>query len=82
MTTHVKRMIVAALKTIEEESLKISNDAKKPPSRQGKKTLVSHVNPAAAWQLKKLALDQSTTVQKLLDEALADLFEKYHLPRL
>ena len=53
----------------------------RPKSRVGKKTVAGHFDPLVAWQLKKLAVDQDTTVQKLLDEALGDLFEKYHLPR-
>ncbi len=48
-----------------------------PPSRQGKKAIAGHFDPAVSKQLKQLALEQDTTVQALLAEALNDLFEKY-----
>lgn len=48
-----------------------------PPSRQGKKAIAGHFDPAVSKQLKQLALSQDTTVQALLAEALNDLFEKY-----
>ncbi|NMG11354.1 ribbon-helix-helix domain-containing protein [Brasilonema sp. UFV-L1] len=48
-----------------------------PPSRQGKKAIAGHFDPAVSKQLKQLALSQDKTVQTLLAEALNDLFEKY-----
>ncbi|MGK7912872.1 MAG: ribbon-helix-helix domain-containing protein [Synechococcus sp.] len=48
-----------------------------PPSRQGKKAVTGHFDPAVSRQLKQLALDRDTTVQSLLTEALNILFEKY-----
>jgi hypothetical protein len=48
-----------------------------PPSRQGKKAIAGHFDPAVSRQLRQLALEQDTTVQGLLAEALNDLFEKY-----
>ncbi|MEJ1934635.1 ribbon-helix-helix domain-containing protein [Nostoc sp. NIES-2111] len=48
-----------------------------PPSRQGKKAIAGHFDPAVSKQLKQLALEQDTTVQALLAEALNDLFDKY-----
>lgn len=80
MTTEVKRLIVNALRVIERDEAK--NIYAAPKSREGKKAVSGHFDPAVAWQLKKLALDRQTTVQKLLEEALDDLFEKYHLPRV
>ncbi|WP_414587019.1 ribbon-helix-helix domain-containing protein [Scytonema sp. PCC 10023] len=50
---------------------------KPPPSRQGKKAIAGHFDPAVSRQLRQLALEQDTTVQGLLAEALNDLFEKY-----
>ncbi|MCC5661772.1 hypothetical protein LC608_33475 [Nostoc sp. XA010] len=47
------------------------------PSRQGKKAIAGHFDPAVSKQLKQLALLQDTTVQALLSEALNDLFSKY-----
>lgn len=54
-----------------------SEQSKLPPSRQGKKAIAGHFDPAVSKQLKQLALEQDTTVQDLLAEALNDLFEKY-----
>ena len=59
-----------------------NTQAKRPKSREGKKMIAGHFAPEVTWQLRKLALDQQTTVQSLLEEALNDLFEKNHLPRL
>jgi len=39
-----------------------------------------HFDPAVSRQLKQLALDEETTVQALLAEALNALFEKYGKP--
>jgi hypothetical protein len=76
----INRMVVTILRSLE----KAANDGanappQRPKSRAGKKTIAGHFDPPVAWQLRKLALDQGTTVQKLLEEALADLFGKYHL---
>lgn len=81
MARRITRLIVSALRAVEQET---NNAGKKPRprSREGKKTIVGHFNPDVAWQLRKLALDRDTTVQKLLEEAFGDLFEKHHLPRV
>lgn len=65
---------------IDERSASQSQQQDKPelpPSRQGKKAIAGHFDPAVSKQLKQLALEQDTTVQALLAEALNDLFEKY-----
>ena len=83
MASQVKRLLVTALRAVEQEVSSHPSKAKRrPKSREGKKTIVGHFVPEASWQLRKLALDQQTTVQKLLEESLGDLFEKYHLPRV
>ena len=87
MASQVKRLLVTALRTIEKEAqaefeLSAPQASTRPKSREGKKTIVGHFVPEAAWQLKKLALDRHMTVQALLEEALQDLFEKYHLPKI
>jgi hypothetical protein len=82
MASQIRRLLVTALRSIEEEALSQTEAPKRPKSRQGKKAIVGHFMPEAAWQLKKLALDKQTTVQRLLEESLQDLFEKYHLPRV
>jgi hypothetical protein len=38
---------------------------------------VKFIDAAVAYQIKKLALEQNTTLQKLLTEALNDLIIKY-----
>ena len=48
-----------------------------PPSRRGKKAVTGHFDPAVPRQLKQLALDNDSSVQALLAEALNDLFVKY-----
>jgi hypothetical protein len=80
MASEMRRLLMTALRTI--ESTAEQESAKRPKSREGKKTIVGHFIPDVAWQLKKLALDRQTTVQRLLEEALSDLFEKYHLPKI
>ena len=82
MGSEMRRLLVSALRTIEKESETSGQAPKRPKSREGKKTIVGHFVPEAAWQLKKLALDRQMTVQGLLEEALGDLFEKYHLPKI
>lgn len=52
--------------------------ASKPQAnREGKKIISGHFDLAAAKQFKQIALDNDTTVQELLREALNDLFVKY-----
>lgn len=47
-----------------------------PPSRQGKKTIAGHFDPAVSRQLRTIALEEDSSVQALLQEALNDLFTK------
>jgi hypothetical protein len=51
-----------------------------PPSRQGKKTIAGHFDPAVSKQLHQIALDEDSSVQALLREALNDLFIKRGRP--
>ena len=46
------------------------------PSREGKKLIAAHVDPKVARQLKLLAVEDDTTVQALLEEAIDLLFVK------
>lgn len=48
----------------------------KPPSREGKAAITVYVDPVAAKQLKRLAVDEDTSIQTLMVEALNDLFAK------
>lgn len=84
MSQQMTRLLISALQAVEKQS--VTHEAglgigkiNRPKSRQGKKAVSGHFEPAIAWQLKKLALDRETTVQSLLEEALDDLFAKYHL---
>ena len=61
----------------ETQQLQVSTKPELPPSRKGKKAIAGHFDPAVSKQLKQLALEEDTTVQALLAEALNDLFEKY-----
>lgn len=54
-----------------------TEQASQPPSRQGKKVISGYFDPAASRQLRMLAIEQDTTVQALLEEALNDLFKKH-----
>jgi len=53
-----------------------------PPSRQGKKTIAGHFDPAVSRQLREIALAEDSSVQELLREALNDLFLKRGRPPL
>lgn len=52
--------------------------ASKPKSRAGKRMVSGHFDRAVTRQLKQLALDQDSTIQGLLGEALNDLFIKHN----
>lgn len=46
------------------------------PSRRGRKALTVYLDPDAVRQLKYLALDEDTTTQALVSEALNALFQE------
>jgi hypothetical protein len=46
------------------------------PSRIGKKSIAGFFDPAVSRQLKQIALEEDSSVQELLREALNDLFER------
>jgi hypothetical protein len=46
------------------------------PSRQNKRLIGGHFDPAVARRLRRLAAEEDTTVQALLEEALDLLFVK------
>ncbi|MBE9078553.1 hypothetical protein IQ241_14830 [Romeria aff. gracilis LEGE 07310] len=50
------------------------------PSRAGKKAITGHFEPEVSKQLKLISLEEDTSVQALLGEALNDLFTKYGKP--
>lgn len=50
------------------------------PSRAGKKAITGHFEPEVSKQIKLISLEEDTSVQALLGEALNDLFAKYGKP--
>ena len=46
------------------------------PSRAGKKQITGFFPPEAQTQIKQIALDENSSVQELLQEAINDLFVK------
>lgn len=63
------------------ETRKQSND-KTAIGRAGRQFIAAHVTPEAAKQFKLLAVQQDTTTQNLLLEAINDLFAKHGLSRI
>ena len=51
-----------------------------PPSRQGKKAVTGHFDPAVSRLLRTIALEEDTSVQELLREAINDLLAKRGRP--
>ena len=72
-----KKQAIAMLANPDEIAPAILNG--KPPSRAGKKVVAGHFDPAVIRQLKVLAMDNDSSIQALLAEALNDLFEKHSL---
>lgn len=54
-----------------------SKPSTRSPSRIGKRNVSAYVNPTAAKQLRLLSVEQDTSTQALVEEALNDLFRKY-----
>ncbi len=52
------------------------------PSRVGMKAKTFFLNPSAMRQLKQLALDQGTSEQDILVQALNDMFRKHGKPEV
>jgi hypothetical protein len=48
----------------------------------GKKAIAGFFDPVVSKQLRGLGVERDQTVQRLLCEALNDLFEKYGRPRI
>lgn len=70
-----KKQAVAILKKSDETALPFSKY--KPPSRVGKKAVGGHFDQAVIRQLKIMAIDNDSSIQDLLAEALNDLFVKH-----
>jgi hypothetical protein len=52
------------------------------PGRAGKVNVTGYFDPAVKRELKRIALDEDTTIQELLAEALDDLFAKRGKPEI
>ena len=52
------------------------------PSRRGRRAVTMYVDNSAHFQLRLIALEQGTSVQKLAIEAFNDLFQKLGKPRI
>jgi hypothetical protein len=52
------------------------------PSRVGTRPITAHFPPEVRDQLKILAIEQRTTMHKLIAEAYNDLFAKYGKPEI
>lgn len=70
--------IVEVAPVLPKKAKKEDKASIQPPSRNGKKIISGHFDPAVSRQLKQIALDRDQTVQTLLSEALNDLFVKYN----
>jgi hypothetical protein len=53
-----------------------------PPSRAGRVLIAGHFAPQVQKGLKQLALDEDSSVQALLAEAINMLFAKYRRPEI
>lgn len=76
-----KRRAPSARKARAPEAAKREAPAAEParfhrPSREDKRLVAGHFDPKVAKQLKMLAVEDDTTVQALLEEALDLLFAK------
>ena len=58
-----------------------AEQAKRPPSRAGKRVLSIYLDPLAWKQLRQLALDAETSTQALGEEAVNLLFAKHGINR-
>lgn len=53
-----------------------------PPSRRGRVGLTTYHDPAVLQQLKEIAVQNRTTQQKLVAEALNHIFQEYGRPKI
>lgn len=72
--TETEQITVAIEKTKDVKPLNV------PPSRKGKKAITGFFNPDVSRQLHQIALDENSSLQELLREAINDLFQKRNKP--
>lgn len=80
-----KPSLTAALQAVsgqnQKENVEKSHEGQSVrPSRQGKKGIIGYFDPAVSKQLRQIALDEESSVQELLREAVNDLFQKRGKP--
>ena len=68
--------------TMPAEAPAVKPPTAQQPGRAGKKPLIGYYSPECIRQFKQIVLDNSTTQQDLMAEALNDLFQKYGKPSL
>ena len=61
---------------------KVTTASEKRPDRIGKRATLFHLPAAAKKQLAMLAIEEETTQQALISEALNDLFKKHGKPAI
>lgn len=72
----------------EQTSLQANNQTKQQSNkttkkgREGRQFIAAHIVPEAAKQFKLLVVQQGSTTQDMLIEAINDLFAKYNLSRI
>lgn len=75
-STPPQKAAVAKNKTTDKSS------AHYRPSRAGKKAVTGYFDPAVSKQIRTLALNEDTSVEALVGEALDKLFESRGLPQI
>jgi len=64
------------------ESQTTTSTNKRPPARQGAKHIGGYFDPVVSRQLKTIAVDEDSSVQALLGEALDMLFQSRGKPMI
>ena len=72
----VKTTLAAALEKTAAPEPSAKTPAKEPKTRANTKLIAGHFDAAVSKQLRALALEEDSTVQQLLREAINDWFAK------
>jgi hypothetical protein len=74
--------LVGAMRKSAKPSAARGRDDVKRPGRENLSNVTGYFPPAVKTQLRMLSAQKSQTIQRLLGEALNDLFAKNHMPEL
>ncbi len=74
--------VEAAAPTAAKQANGRAGEDPQPPSRAGKRQIAAYFPVPVQKQLKLLTVENDTTVQGILAEALNDLFAKYGKPEI